>query len=618
MIQSPRDIPGLRKSQQLRDPMLGSKQNNMRKQLRGLDFDQGKDLLSFESEGKKPQDKKPSPKNEQPFEEERIDFDEPRIDQRIDQRIDERIEEDPELAWAKTACKEYDKVKGGSGAKAFQLRFAKLQQWERAIYKWFSVTSSKHQMLSGHGKTGAMKGMLADCENEHLKLVDKSKNMREVLPFDSSHLKGEELSQAQELWQSIVNSRGNIKLGGSGNYRRRVLSELGKILSTETGSQMLAFLNTPVKSQGESKEPIPLSQIFIGESLTDVPEELSKGSMLHDKKRSEAQPLGKQTVDKHQAIDRGSKERDERLPKLGDDPKGHFKAVVGGERGYRHGDQTREFSPGVGSFVTSYSGHATNVDKDDHEVLTPGWVTLGHELGHSTNMKAGATTLTDKANDKPSELFKSQAKGKGGAEIYDNAEEFFVIENVENGLRRESGQRERQGHHPPEWAIQKAIPLKAAVMKPLSDLKNSTEGYRWNNIPEFKELYSEINELEAEVVGMHPEVLAPLKTKVDKLLDEKNKQRLIGKHCLKRLGDAIDDPGLARKLVDKLSPEGLTKVFDWLWQNKEKAACERLKRALGLEATIKPKDSEKTEKFEKQKVSLSDRYQRLIEFTSEK
>ena len=109
---------------------------------------------------------------------------------------------------------------------------------------------------------------------------------------------------------------------------------------------------------------------------------------------------------------------------------------------------------GTGSFVKTVPPHSGDEDSDtsgygNTEIITPGFMTLAHELGHAVNIRAGAAT-----RDHP-ELMQALCKAEDPnltdqriEDLWSNGEDYFNISNVENGLRREAGLPLRIAHKP--------------------------------------------------------------------------------------------------------------------------------------------------------------------------
>jgi hypothetical protein len=100
----------------------------------------------------------------------------------------------------------------------------------------------------------------------------------------------------------------------------------------------------------------------------------------------------------------------------------------------------------------------------------PDWALLGHEMGHSVNMRAGAATNATKNMASPKSDFAAAWSGIPNQQTregnwYGGSEEYMNIIGNENQLRNQSGLDQRTGHTSPKGplmilrgqAIQQAI-----------------------------------------------------------------------------------------------------------------------------------------------------------------
>ena len=382
----------------------------------------------------------------------------------------------------------------------FQACFNGLQTVDRAIYRWFGKVTASHQRLEGNPHAAEIQALLAEAEREHQDLVDASKDLVDVLPFDTTALDSKDVTALKTLWQEIVHSRGKIKLVGSTAYNRRVASELAKMLSTPTGRGMLKFLNTPKPSEVLGSPESALTNVYIGEKLSNLPQEVRTASPeVEEREHSEAQPLNVSEGDPQRKQEKLTEATESDIGPTNAPDKTQFpevtdttmsrvrEAIFGGLSGFTVGAKKYEFNTkGTGAFVTSFPGISVLPAKGTgHELMTPGWVTLGHELGHVVNMRAGATTVTKKSHfDDP--LVTALAGGKDKAKKWDNAEELLNIENIENALRRESSLAEREGHQPPPWAQQLAVDTRKQLGQSLRDMHQNDRS--WSDDPDWAKL----------------------------------------------------------------------------------------------------------------------------------
>ncbi len=365
----------------------------------------------------------------------------------------------------------------------YQASFANLQAVDRAVNKYFRAGSWQHQRLTTIPHYQDLSALMASVTAEHQALVERTKNMVDVLPLDVSALGRRERTQLKALWQDIVNNRGNLQVLGSNQYQERVRAELARILATKTGRQLLAFLNAPKPGVLGGSPADDLSKTYIAEDPSQLPGTVTNESpKLRDPTKSEAQPLnvsdavpGRSQTDLTEVIetpiDPHNPPDPRQFPPVDPRNLGAIRDIVmRGGRGYTHAGMKYEFTTGTGSFVASFPGQALMGRKDaQNEILNPSWVTLGHELGHAANMKAGAAQLRRTAVGGQG-LLADLAGGADAAQKWDNVEEFLNITNIENALRAQAGISKRIGHQPPRWAQQVAVNIRRALYAPLDTL----------------------------------------------------------------------------------------------------------------------------------------------------
>jgi hypothetical protein len=434
---------------------------------------------------------------------------------------------DAQLQAVATAVQAYNALAKPKNPGAYQASINALQGVDRSIYAWFGRVSAAHQELSGNPHSAAIQQLADTSEKEHAKLIDASKNMATVLPFDPAGLLPAEVTAMQNLWQDVVNSRGKLKVLGSSKYKQRVRAELAKILSTPTGRRMLQFLNTAPGGEVAGSAQAELTATYIGEKVKSLPAGVRAASPdLENRTRSEAQVLGVDQADPTRTLEALTQARPMGAAPLGPPNPAYAAAGAGnltpirdaawgGQSGFDAGGQRYGFSgTPTGAFVTSFPGEARHPAKAgvggggaSNEIITPGWVTMAHELGHAANFKAGATTL------KLHGLLDELTATPNPMDTWDNPEELINIENVENAVRGEAGITERLGHRPPQWLIQRGVQLKAALRQPLYQLTNSDP--RWTEVPEWVAFTGKVGRLSAKQVV---EQQGPLQTERDAFL----------------------------------------------------------------------------------------------------
>jgi hypothetical protein len=425
-----------------------------------------------------------------------------------------------------TAVAEYNDLPKPTTAPQYQAAFTAMQKVERRVYDWFDTFTEAHQSFKDDAGVAKMSDLLDKLAVEHRTMIESSKNLTDVLPFDPAGLDPTTLAAMKSLWQDIVNSRGKVKLVGSDAFNQEALSQLGRILSTPTGRQMLTFLNSPPPKGYRKGEKPELTNVYIGEAVAQLPAEVRAASPdLEDRERAEAQPLNiaegqGRTVEAMTAV---TMSKPYFKPSANDYPRvdaTHLSvirdAITSGKSGFMYNDRKFKFnSSRTGAFVTNVETPSMHPAKGTgHQILSPTWVTLGHELGHVVNMRGGATTL--KAN----EL--SSLGGTGAeAEKWDNPEELLNIENIENAIRSEAGLTERFGHRPPDWLLSKAPKVRTALRRPLDEMyRLDADHFSTRTNPEWDALYKRVTTMKAHD-AVDREKIDVLKAEVKKFIDDK-------------------------------------------------------------------------------------------------
>ena len=315
---------------------------------------------------------------------------------------------DVALVTVGTRVNAYNQVANPGNANEYQLAFTRLQAVDRAIDAWFETVSVAHEKLADSPHNTAVQTLASASEREHERLIQASKDMVNVLPFDTTGMQEEDIAALRTLWQDVVNSRGKIKLVGSETHTQRVLGELARMLSTSTGRAMLTFLNTAPDGEEEESAEALLTNIYIGESKEQLPEDVKTASPdVETSDVSKAQPIGvsetsetKKLKDMVEVtvtdIDPKSPPDRTRFPEIdAENLDGIRDAILAGLDGFTSGKKQYAFKRdrGTGAFVTSKPGLAVHGRPDtEHQIFSPGWVTLAHELSHALHFRAGAAT----------------------------------------------------------------------------------------------------------------------------------------------------------------------------------------------------------------------------------
>jgi hypothetical protein len=199
-----------------------------------------------------------------------------------------------------------------------------------------------------------------------------------------------------------------------------------------------------------------LTNIYIGQTKDQLPEGVetgakAKGKTLEDTGVSEAQPLGASGEILGPFDLKGDeKPRDYLTATSSLD----FRtALLQNKKGVILNGKKYEFnkSVSVGAFVTAHEGASKNESATHHQIMTPGWLTMGHELGHAVHMRGGSTNMMDMANSPGKPGIMENITGENAEKLnasWQNGEEFMTINNWENSLRGDVGLTSRASHIP--------------------------------------------------------------------------------------------------------------------------------------------------------------------------
>lgn len=324
-------------------------------------------------------------------------------------------------------------------------RMTALAEIDAEIHKWFRNTAVTSLAETRGAK--AMAALLKKSEQAHEQLVDATKDDVNVVPFDTTGLTGAEVNRRKGVWRGIVDGTSQVELTGSDKFQKKTRAQVAKMLQTETGSNILDYLS---QDQGTGAK----DRLVIADK---VPDDLkaNQNLMANDREVSYALELTGTDADKNlgQGVAVVGDEDPAEYPTLAKTADLQA-AIFAGAKGVIVGNKKYVFGPGSGSFVKTVPPRAGDEDSDtaghgNSEIITPGFITLAHELGHAVNIRAGATT-----RDHP-ELMNALCKMQDPTltderieQAWSNGEEYFNISNIENGMRRDCGLPQRVAHKP--------------------------------------------------------------------------------------------------------------------------------------------------------------------------
>ncbi len=332
----------------------------------------------------------------------------------------------------------------------YQNRFNLLNVLDRSIYAWFAANPSEDLSSPLHK---SLQTLMDKADGEHVALVAATKGDDTILPLDTTGLAPGDVDALKTLWRSLVEQKGNIEISGGAKFQNQVLASLGKMLGTPTGVSILEYLNK--KKRGLTKKEAKERKITIVKQLPDRYKDIgspgSESSYAISKLGAEEERAKKLGLPVTPSIANVLSETNAATFPKATGAEGLTKAILKGRKGVKMGGRNYQFGAGSGSYVVL--NEAVGSDVDLHQstssgtaAIKPRFLTLGHELGHSFKMLAGAKGEKGVHD----ELFKHLQPDEKERKLWSDPEEFINITGIENKLRSESGIEERQYHKPLE------------------------------------------------------------------------------------------------------------------------------------------------------------------------
>lgn len=320
-----------------------------------------------------------------------------------------------------------------------QLRLHALKLLDGHIHSWMNTFVERKIDEVPNGSL--LKSLLKESEEEHRKLVKEITANEALVPIDTAGMEGGDIETVHTIWRSIVEGDGNIKIREKKEgFRDRMLAAIAKLLQGPNGRKLIAELNA---AQDSEKKQIILSSDFAAEL---------HGTSVEDSTSNQAIPMRDlESKDKNYNFKEAKDEDLEGVDVSGipayegeagdasainqfmrDHPKAPFFKLKG--KIYKTGQST-------GSLVRiNNDGMKTMVGERNQEIMTPEFVTVGHELGHASRFMKGMT---------PDALIgvdQFGVKGKADQALWHNSEEFLNIGSVENEVRDDHGIGKRKYH----------------------------------------------------------------------------------------------------------------------------------------------------------------------------
>lgn len=331
---------------------------------------------------------------------------------------------------------DYHALNDGNDAN-FQRRLHALRELDTAIYRWFDahVQGAIADTPNGH----LLLTLQRESEAEHRSLIGAllQRNDTALLPIDATGVGVDDQAEAQELWNRIVASKGNLQIqeGESPAVQLQMLAAMAKLLQGGHGRRLIGDLsrgNVPI-TLGSTFAQLTDPQLQAGGNKAIPLQDLvdySKNYEFREVEQEEAGDFREYTggANPH-AFNEFLQGLDRDYFKVGDK---YF------QRGTRQGSLVRITRPESGPLVG-----ATNVAHQYREVVTPNFVTIGHELGHARRIAKGLA-LPPSTHLPPEQI--GMPADQTTADMWTRAEELVNISSDENQIRDEHGVTRRIFH----------------------------------------------------------------------------------------------------------------------------------------------------------------------------
>lgn len=339
---------------------------------------------------------------------------------------------------------------------------------DKSINRWFDAHKAPDMKEVPNGPY--LLHLHEEVAKEHQGLVEIAyRNPDKVLPVNLATLTNEEAIAVHKIWKSIVSGSGNISVVGTSEFQKKTYADLARLLQGRYGRAMVQYLDG-----GEVKLQ---NRTTIGENFDDKfgDKEQPLGSYaypranLKDDKDTSREIIVEKT-------DLGYKEARTR-----DDIN---RLMLEGEKGVNHNGVSYTFGKGSGSLVKIAKEDGNSLtDEQLNQILTPSYITLGHELGHAMRNRGGGSF----AGTGLETIDKFFAEEEGVADedtrsLWTDAEEVVNITTSEKKLRQEHELSERR-YHATQGAAAQARFQQALekLLKKVPDRKYVTCSNVWQN-----------------------------------------------------------------------------------------------------------------------------------------
>jgi hypothetical protein len=339
-----------------------------------------------------------------------------------------------------------------------QRLFAYIDFLDQSINLWFDSHKATDMEKVPNGPW--MFHLHQEVSLEHQGLVEIAyKNPDKVIPVNLNTLEKDEIVAVRKIWKSIVSESGNILVVGNTEFQKRTYANLARLLQGSYGRAMIEYLDGGTVKQA--------NRITISNDFDDT-------FKRHGDKQ---QPAGSYAYPRVNLRDDNDNSRDVIVEKT---DKGYPVAntrddinrlLLEGKKGVNYKGVSYTFGGGSGSLVKIVEEDKPLSDKDLNRILTPSYITLGHELGHAMRNRGGASFANAGVSTSNKLITEEEGSDDDDARaLWTDEEEVVNITTSEKRLREEHLLTTRHYHAPQSLASQ-AI-FQRALAKLLRKLPN--------------------------------------------------------------------------------------------------------------------------------------------------
>lgn len=328
----------------------------------------------------------------------------------------------------------------------YQERLKGLRWLDDSIYQWLDQNKSPDP--GANPRMAVMNELLKESEKEHEAIIREIQYAKtDNLPIDVTGLDKDTVLKVKEIWEGILTGKSNIKLQTGGKFGDKILPRIAKLLQTPFGRELIGELARPQED--------PSRQIRIVPNLPKNIDEGKKGSFAKPIEEARLPRTVKEQIfgapvirDQHELVETDDDISPQEDYPVVNGPKQLNDAIMKGKtKGVTWGGKRYRFGGGQGSYVRIQESTGHNVDKDLNQIVTPGFVSLGHELGHALRiLRGGSITSPDLYSKHARQFGLDESLDSLDKSVWSDLEEFVNINEVENRIRGESRMTLRSFH----------------------------------------------------------------------------------------------------------------------------------------------------------------------------